>query len=66
MLNKDLWLGLAITTPFGLKLDYASDWFGRYDSIDNKPDSGAGRQPLGGRASLYFSSKLYPMKRDCS
>ena len=34
--NGDLWLGLAVTTPFGLKLKYAKDWFGRYDSYDNK------------------------------
>jgi long-chain fatty acid transport protein len=30
-----LWLGLAVTAPFGLELDYGRDWFGRYDSYDN-------------------------------
>ncbi|WP_030539065.1 OmpP1/FadL family transporter [Sphingobium sp. DC-2] len=28
-----LWLGLAVTAPFGLKLDYDADFFGRYDSL---------------------------------
>jgi long-chain fatty acid transport protein len=36
MRNKNLWLGLAITSPFGLALDYGNDWFGRYDSIKSK------------------------------
>lgn len=27
------WLGLAVTAPFGLSVEYADDWFGRYDSI---------------------------------
>lgn len=35
-LEKKLWVGLAVTAPFGLKLDYANDWFGRYDSINNE------------------------------
>jgi long-chain fatty acid transport protein len=32
----DVWLGLAITAPFGLQVKYAPDWFGRYDSYDNE------------------------------
>lgn len=28
-----LWLGIGATAPFGLKLDYAADFFGRYDSL---------------------------------
>ena len=28
-----LWLGLGISAPFGLKLEYDSDFFGRYDSL---------------------------------
>lgn len=32
--GTDAWIGLAITSPFGLSLDYGSDWFGRYDSIE--------------------------------
>lgn len=28
-----LWLGVGVTAPFGLKLDYDSDFFGRYDSL---------------------------------
>lgn len=28
-----LWLGLSVTAPFGLKLDYDPDFFGRYDSL---------------------------------
>lgn len=34
--NQDLWFGLAVTSPFGLSLDYDSDWFGRYDSINSE------------------------------
>lgn len=34
--NDDFWLGVALTAPFGLSLDYDDDWFGRYDSIKNK------------------------------
>lgn len=30
-----LWLGIGIASPFGLSLDYGSDWFGRYDSIES-------------------------------
>jgi long-chain fatty acid transport protein len=33
--GSDLWLGLGVATPFGLSLDYGSDWFGRYDSIES-------------------------------
>lgn len=32
-LTDRLWLGLGVTAPFGLKLDYASDFAGRYDSL---------------------------------
>ena len=32
-LASDLWMGLAVTTPFGLKARYENDFFGRYDSI---------------------------------
>ena len=31
-----LWLGLGISSPFGLKLDYAPDFFGRYDSLNSE------------------------------
>jgi long-chain fatty acid transport protein len=34
--SSDTWLGLAVTNPFGLKINYPTDWFGRYDSIDNE------------------------------
>jgi len=30
------WLGVALTSPFGLRLEYDSDWFGRYDSIESQ------------------------------
>jgi len=29
-------LGISLTAPFGLALDYGKTWFGRYDSIYNK------------------------------
>ncbi|ANI77897.1 OmpP1/FadL family transporter [Sphingobium sp. EP60837] len=32
-LSDRLWLGLGVTAPFGLKLDYANDFSGRYDSL---------------------------------
>jgi long-chain fatty acid transport protein len=32
----DLWIGLAITAPFGLGVDYGRNWFGRYDSIKSE------------------------------
>lgn len=31
--DKPLWLGLAITAPFGMKVAYDDGWFGRYDSL---------------------------------
>ncbi|MGB5833776.1 MAG: outer membrane protein transport protein [Thiohalocapsa sp.] len=30
------WAGVGITSPFGLRLEYDSDWFGRYDSIESE------------------------------
>lgn len=30
--DSDLWLGLGVTAPFGLKLRYDNGFFGRYDS----------------------------------
>lgn len=32
-LGDRFWVGLAISAPFGLKLDYDDDFFGRYDSL---------------------------------
>jgi len=32
----DIWLGLAVTAPFGLSLNYDPTWFGRYDSIESQ------------------------------
>lgn len=32
-LSSDLWMGMAVTAPFGLKARYSTDFFGRYDSI---------------------------------
>ena len=31
--SRDLWLGLAVTSPFGSKADHPRKWFGRYDSV---------------------------------
>jgi long-chain fatty acid transport protein len=33
LLNRDLWVGLGVSTPFGLVTEYDPGWFGRYDSI---------------------------------
>ncbi|WP_296808128.1 outer membrane protein transport protein [Thiocapsa sp.] len=35
VMDGRLWIGLAVTSPFGLELDYSPEWFGRYDSYDN-------------------------------
>jgi long-chain fatty acid transport protein len=35
MMGGKVWAGLAVTSPFGQKLDYGPTWFGRYDSYDN-------------------------------
>ena len=33
---RDFWLGLALTSPWGLGVEYDDDWFGRYDSIETR------------------------------
>ncbi|MGD8275884.1 MAG: outer membrane protein transport protein [Thiohalocapsa sp.] len=35
-LGERWWVGVALTSPFGLRLEYDSDWFGRYDSIESE------------------------------
>jgi long-chain fatty acid transport protein len=35
-LSDEWWLGVGLTSPFGLRLEYDSDWFGRYDSIESE------------------------------
>lgn len=34
--NSGVWLGLGISSPFGLKLRYEPDFFGRYESLYSK------------------------------
>lgn len=34
--DSPLWIGLGVSAPFGLKLAYDSDFFGRYDSVDSE------------------------------
>jgi len=34
--NEQLWFGLTINTPFGLKTEYDSDWVGRYNAIKSE------------------------------
>ena len=34
--NEQLWLGLAVTSPFGITVEYDKDWFGRYDSFETE------------------------------
>ncbi len=36
LMNRDLWVGLGVSAPFGLANKYDADWFGRYDSIDTE------------------------------
>jgi long-chain fatty acid transport protein len=34
VMDRDLWVGLGVSAPFGLANKYNADWFGRYDSIE--------------------------------
>src|SRR4051794_11394988 len=34
LMNRNLWVGLGVSAPFGLANKYNADWFGRYDSIE--------------------------------
>lgn len=34
--DSPVWLGLGVSAPFGLKLEYDPDFFGRYDSLYSK------------------------------
>ena len=34
LLDKQLWIGLGVTAPFGLKPEYNDSWFGRYESTE--------------------------------
>ena len=34
LMDRDLWVGLGVSAPFGLANKYNADWFGRYDSIE--------------------------------
>jgi len=34
--NEQLWFGLTVNTPFGLKTKYDDDWVGRYSAIKSK------------------------------
>lgn len=34
--DSPLWIGLGISAPFGLKLAYEPDFFGRYDSVNSE------------------------------
>jgi long-chain fatty acid transport protein len=34
--ERSLWIGLGLTAPWGLGVEYDDDWFGRYDSIETR------------------------------
>jgi long-chain fatty acid transport protein len=34
--ERDFWVGLALTAPWGLGVQYEDDWFGRYDSVETR------------------------------
>jgi long-chain fatty acid transport protein len=34
--ERNFWLGIALTSPWGLGVEYDDDWFGRYDSIETR------------------------------
>jgi len=35
VMNRDLWVGLGVSAPFGIANKYDAGWFGRYDSIES-------------------------------
>jgi long-chain fatty acid transport protein len=35
LMDRNLWVGLGVSAPFGLANKYNADWFGRYDSIES-------------------------------
>jgi long-chain fatty acid transport protein len=34
--SRNFWVGLSLTSPWGLGVEYDDDWFGRYDSIETR------------------------------
>ena len=34
--SRAFWLGIALTSPWGLGVEYDDDWFGRYDLIETR------------------------------
>ena len=34
LMDRNLWVGLGVSAPFGLANKYNADWFGRYNSIE--------------------------------
>lgn len=34
VVDDELFIGLGVTTPFGLSVEYDRDWFGRYDTVE--------------------------------
>lgn len=34
--HSNIWFGLGVSSPFGLKVQYDDGWFGRYDSVRSK------------------------------
>jgi long-chain fatty acid transport protein len=34
--EENFWVGLALTAPWGLGVQYEDDWFGRYDSVETR------------------------------
>lgn len=36
MMDDRLWVGLGVSTPFGLAQEYENGWFGRYDSLKSE------------------------------
>jgi long-chain fatty acid transport protein len=34
--SRRFWVGLSLTSPWGLGVEYDDDWFGRYDSIETR------------------------------
>jgi long-chain fatty acid transport protein len=34
--GRQLWLGISVTSPWGLEGKYDRDWFGRYDSVETR------------------------------
>jgi long-chain fatty acid transport protein len=53
--EDNFWVGLALTAPWGLGVQYDDDWFGRYDSIETRLTTVNLSPALGYRVTEWLS-----------